>query len=124
MVTMKNNANQEQAMKKSPLLLVLLLSSTLVACSGSPARDESTLLPLKEGVPIAYRVMQDGKSIWFYDGNCDSSAFAKHYPNNYVIKSASGDVLERGCYTYNPKTGIAVLAGDSLRYFKLGASVR
>ena len=96
----------------------------LVACISTPIGGEPTLLPFKEGMPLAYRVMPDGGSIWFYDGNCDSSAFTKHYPNNYMVKSASGEVLERGCYTYNPKTGIAVLAGGSLRYFRLGTQAR
>lgn len=107
---------------KNLTTFALLALSTLAACSSTPTENGSILLPFKEGVPLAYRVMQDGKSIWFYDGNCDSSGFSKHYPNNYVIKSASGDVLERGCYTYNPKTGIAVLAGDNLRYFRIGTS--
>ena len=103
-------------------IFALFALSALSACSSTPTESGSVLLPFKEGVPLAYRVMQDGTSIWFYDGNCDSSGFSKHYPNNYVIKSASGDVLERGCYTYNPKTGIAVLGGGNLRYFRIGTS--
>ncbi len=105
-------------------LIVFLVSLALAACGNTPVQGGFVLLPLKEGMPIAYRVMQDGSSIWFYDGNCDSSGFAKHYPNNYMVKIASGDVIERGCYAYNQKTGIAVLAGDNLRYFKLGTSFR
>ena len=102
--------------------IVILASTVLVACKSAQSDGLSNLLPLKEGVPLAYRVMQGGTSVWFYDGNCDSSAFAKHYPNNYLIKSASGEVIERGCYTYNSKNGIAVLAGPELRYFRIGVS--